>query len=281
MLQSGNDASMAIAEHVGGSAAGFIAMMNAKAEALGARDTHFASTSGLDAPGHYTTACDLALIASAAMGNDVFRRIVSTKSIRIPYDGQENGRNLRNKNDTLWSFEGANGVKTGYTGKAGRCFVGAAERDGMQLVAVVLNCGPMFEESSSLMDYAFSRYDMTSVTKPGTAIGAVQVAEGVEGTVQYGTPQDLALPLDEAERARVFAEYELYGGVQAPVAAGQPVGKGRVVLDGAVLAEFPVVSLEADGRRDYLWCLRRVIEGFVWGTSKGVPGFRNFLLPQE
>lgn len=281
MLQSGNDAAMAIAEHIGGSAAGFIDMMNAKAQALGAQDTRFASTSGLDTPGHYTTACDLALIASAAMESDVFRRIVSTKSIRIPYDGIDNGRIVRNKNDTLWSFDGANGVKTGYTSKAGRCFVGAAQREGMQLVAVVLNCGPMFEESSLLLDDAFKRYDMVDVTQARKAIGAVSVADGVSGTVRYGAMESLSLPLSAEERQRICTEYNLNPAVQAPITACQPLGMARVTLDGTVLAEYPVVSLESDGNRDYLWWLHQVIKGAVWRTDKGGPGYRSFLLPGE
>jgi len=107
------------------------------------------------------------LIAAAAMDNADFRRIISTKATSIPYNGVENGRQLRNTNRILWSYEGANGVKTGYTGKAGRCFVGAANREGMQLISVVLNSGATFEETTALMTEAFKQYDMIPVAEPG------------------------------------------------------------------------------------------------------------------
>lgn len=276
MLQSGNDSAMAVAEHVGGSVEGFLELMNQKAQELGATDTHFASVCGLDAPGHYTTAFDLALIASAAMEREDFRRIVSAKSMRIPYDGLENGRYLRNKNKTLWLFEGANGIKTGYTGDAGRCFVGAAERGGMQLVSVILNCGPMFEESSRLLEQAFADYGIVELATPDLPVGTVDVERGVAGTVRYGAERSLRLPLTMDERERVYAQYQLSGGtVYAPVERGQYVGSGRVMLGDDVLAEFPVVALEADGVRDFRWCFYKVIEGFVWRMDRGVPGFRN------
>lgn len=279
MLQSGNDAATAIAEYIGGTRDGFLAMMNARAAQLGAVDTHFASVCGLDAPEHCTTAYDLALIASAAMGNADFRRVVSTKSIRIPYDGLENGRLVKNKNKILWSYEGANGVKTGYTGDAGRCFVGAAAREGMQLVVVVLNCGPMFEEASALMDDAFARYDMTPVVEPHVALGSVPTGEGVAGAVRYGAPQKVMLPLDAEERGRVCLNLRIAAKPDAPVAEGQLLGEGRVILDGQALASFPVVSLEADGRRTFLWYMGKIVEGILWKTGGEAKGCRSIWPP--
>lgn len=274
MLQSGNDASVAIAEHVGGSVDGFLALMNAKVAELGLADTHFVSTHGLDTQGHYTSAYDLAVITAAAMGNADFRRIISTKMIAIPYDNAENGRYVRNTNRILWSYEGANGVKTGYTGKAGRCFVGAAEREGMQIISVVLNSGSIFEESAKLMDEAFAAYDMVPVVEPRVAFGSAKAVEGIQGFVRYGAPQKLVLPLNQEERGRVYTHISLPADLNAPVARGQVIGQGSVLLDGRELASFPVISLEADGRRTYLWQLKRLIEGFIW-RGNGESGFRN------
>jgi D-alanyl-D-alanine carboxypeptidase (penicillin-binding protein 5/6) len=281
MLQSGNDAATAIAQHIGGSAEGFLAMMNERAARLGLSDTHFASVCGLDAPGHYTSAYDLAVITAAAFDNADFRRIVATKSIYVPYDGLPNSRFLRNKNRILWSFEGANGVKTGYTGDAGRCFVGSAEREGMQLIAVVLNCGPMFEEASALMDDAFAQYDMVPVVEPRVALGQVPTGEGISGAVRYGAPQKVALPLDGEERMRVCTHLGLCAKPEAPVADGQLLGEGRVILDGQVLAAFPVVSLEADERKTYFWYVKRAIEEFLWRTGGEGNGCRSIWPPAE
>ena len=157
MLISGNDASVAIGERVGNGVEHFIDMMNWKAKQIGAINTHFENTHGLDEKGHYTTAYDLALITSYALRNDIFREIVSTKSIQVT---NEDGkiRYFNNKNKLLHSVNGAIGVKTGFTDDAGRCLVSAVERNGMTVVCVVLNCGPMFEESASLLEKAFGDF---------------------------------------------------------------------------------------------------------------------------
>ncbi len=275
MLQSGNDAAVAIAEHVGGSVKGFLALMNQTAEEIGAVDSHFTSPNGLDTEGHYTTAYDLALISAVAMENENFRRIVATKGIRIPYEGVENGRYIKNKNRILSSYEGANGVKTGYTGDAGRCFVGSAEREGMQLISVVLNCGPMFEEATALMDEAFAQYDMVPVITPNLAYGSVQTEEGIVGEVRYGVPEKITLPLSEEERQRIYTSIRMQAAVDSPVSKGQVIGRGAVILDGQELASFPVITLEEDQRRTYLWYLKLVIERYQWRRNGEESGFKS------
>ena len=157
MLVSGNDASVAIGEKVAGSVQSFVELMNKTAEKIGAKNTHFDNTHGLDSKTHYTTAYDLALITSYAMQNEIFKEIVSTKNIKITNsDGKV--RYLKNKNKLLTSLDGCNGVKTGFTDDAGRCYVGSCEREGMTIVCVVLNCGPMFEECGAFINKAFDEY---------------------------------------------------------------------------------------------------------------------------
>ena len=160
MLASGNDAAVAIAEHIGGSVPQFVRMMNARAAELGAAGTHFSNPNGLPDDTHVTTAYDLARIARAAMGNEAFRRIVSTRSAQIPWAGRTYSRQLRNKNRLLETYPGATGVKTGFTSRAGRCLVFGASRDGMELVGVVLNCSDWFDEAARLMDACFETYTM-------------------------------------------------------------------------------------------------------------------------
>ena len=136
MLASGNDAAVAIAEHIGGSVPQFVQRMNARAAELGAANTHFANPNGLPDDTHVTTAYDLALIARAAMGNDTFRKIVSTQRAEIPWAGGHTTVSSK-QNRLLESYPGATGVKTGFTSRAGRCLVFGASRDGMELVGVV------------------------------------------------------------------------------------------------------------------------------------------------
>ena len=164
MLISGNDASVAIAEHVAGSTSEFVTKMNELAKKIGVKNTHFANTHGLDADGHYTSAYDLACITAYALKNPIFREIVSTKNTKI-VNGNDENRYLRNKNKLLFTLENCIGVKTGFTDNAGRCLVSAVDKDGMILVCVVLNCGPMFEESASILKECSSSYRMYDLTE--------------------------------------------------------------------------------------------------------------------
>jgi D-alanyl-D-alanine carboxypeptidase (penicillin-binding protein 5/6) len=265
MLQSGNDAAVAIAEHIGGSVDGFLALMNAEADKLGAADTHFTTVNGLDKAAHHTSAYDLAIITAAAMDNADFRRIVASKKATI---GEGDVRHsVPNKNKLLFRMEGANGVKTGYTRGAGRCFVGAAQRDGMQLIAVVLNCGPMFEDAQALMEDAFAHYGMVTLLQGGQPLGQADTTWGQRGSVAYGCAQDLSVPLNDEERGRIAVRVEEPDDVQAPVAAGQKLGDVHLILDNNVIGTVPLVAMQDDLRRDWRWCAQRVVEGNIWRTE--------------
>ena len=146
MLASGNDAAVAIAEHVAGSVEDFTVLMNKKAQDIGAYNTNFVNPNGLPADGHYTTAYDLALISAYAMQNVYFCEIVKTQYKTISWEGHEWNRVVKNKNKIIWNYDGGNGIKTGYTDDAGRCLCAAANRDGMQLVSVVLSAPDMFND---------------------------------------------------------------------------------------------------------------------------------------
>ncbi len=159
MLRSGNDSAAALAIHHSGSIEKFVEVMNSRAKQIGALNTQFKNPSGLPAEGHYTTARNLCEIARYAMQNDTFREIVGTKS----YKGEF--RNFVNKNKMLYSFDGANGVKTGYTVKAGRCLVSSAERNGMDVICVVLNCPDMYERSKAILDSCFSAYELVELNE--------------------------------------------------------------------------------------------------------------------
>ena len=154
MLRSGNDSAAALAIHHSGSIEKFAEKMNERAKQLGATSTNFKNPSGLPDSQHYTTARDLCKIACAAMKNKIFKEVVGTKN----YEGKF--RSYSNKNKMLFNYQWATGVKTGYTKNAGRCLVSSAEKDGMEVVSVVLNCPEMYERSESILNYCFSNYKL-------------------------------------------------------------------------------------------------------------------------
>ncbi len=159
VLRSGNDAATALAVIHSGSLEEFVRVMNERAEKMGLKNTRFKNPSGLPDDGHFTTASELARLACEAMKNQTFRKIVSTRSYTGKY------RSFVNKNKILSELDGANGVKTGYTLKAGRCLVSSAEREGMDVICVVLNCPDMYERSKELIDEAFNRYKLVKMTQ--------------------------------------------------------------------------------------------------------------------
>ncbi|WP_203457099.1 D-alanyl-D-alanine carboxypeptidase family protein [Paenibacillus tepidiphilus] len=231
MLRSGNDAATAIAEHVGGTEQGFVYLMNAKAEELGLTHTHFANPHGLDADGHYSTANDLAVLTAYAMHNPVFKEIVGTpvKTADNPYEKWD--YKWANKNKMLRLYEGADGVKTGYTKKALRCLVSSATRGGQQLVAVTLNDGNDWNDHAALLDYGFNHYPLKNL---------VQRGESIEG-YPLVTGKSFAYPLGQGEEARLNTRLVLDDQVraEAPTSFGL---KGALIVElgGRVIGRIPV-----------------------------------------
>jgi D-alanyl-D-alanine carboxypeptidase (penicillin-binding protein 5/6) len=173
LVLSANDAAVALAEHVGGSLAGFADLMNAKAHALGMRDTSFRNPHGLDAPEHYSTAYDLAVLTRYALQSPIFAQIVRTRQTVITVKGPAKRRGrpatvarvVRTHNRLLTAFEGADGVKTGFTSEAGRCLVASAQRDGRRVIAVLLNDPRRWEDAASLLEYGFTLLGAPAATR--------------------------------------------------------------------------------------------------------------------
>ncbi|QWU14678.1 D-alanyl-D-alanine carboxypeptidase family protein [Paenibacillus sophorae] len=199
MLRSGNDAATAIAEHVGGSEEGFVHLMNAKAEELGLAHTQFANPHGLDAKGHYSTANDLAELTAYALHNPVFKEIVKTqvKTADNPYDKWD--YKWSNKNKMLRLYDGADGVKTGYTKKALRCLVSSATRGEQQLVAVTLNDGNDWNDHAALLDFGFNRFPLKTIIERGEQLKGYKLAAGL----------NFAYPFRQGEQEHVVTELVL------------------------------------------------------------------------
>ncbi len=251
MLVSGNDASVAIGEQISGSAKNFVELMNKTAKKIGANSSHFDNTHGLDSQTHYTTAEDLARITSYAMENDTFREIVSTRNTKI-VSGEGKTRYLKNKNRLLHSLEGCDGVKTGFTDDAGRCLVSSCERDGMRLVCVVLNCGPMFEESSALLEEGFNNYKLYDLSKFYSFKKALKVEESKEQFVKLGSDSEIYYPLSVRELDKLKFEYVLPNMLTAPVAKSQKVGEISIFLNNDLLFSKNIYTIE-DVRSNTYW----------------------------
>lgn len=246
MLSSANDAAVALAEHVSGSSAAFVKLMNHRAAALGLRHTHFASPNGLDDHG-YSTARDLATLTAIAMRNHAFRRLVSTEfaDVQGPPDKEE--RHLQNRNAMLWLYRGATGVKTGFTDKAGWCLVATATRHGRHLVAVVLGAptqGASFSDAATLLNYGFAEFQESDLAVPGETGGTVLLqGEPVLVTTTEGLSALVRVDrLDDVQSTFVPAP-----GVVLPVARGARVGSlvfrtGRLRLGAVSLIAAEDVS---------------------------------------
>ena len=261
MLSSGNDAAVAIAEHIGGSTAQFGGLMNERARQLGAVNTHFANPHGLPDDAHYTTAYDLALIAREAMGNDTFRRIVSTQRASIPWAGRTYNRQLTNKNRLLSTYPGATGVKTGFTSRAGRCLVFGARRDNLELIGVVLGCPDWFDEAERLMDGCYDTYTMVCALGLAQSAGEMPVVGGRSDTLGVGVMEPLCVPRSEGEAAQIVLDVPR--SVAAPVVPGMHLGTASLVVDGQVYASAEVVASERVESRHLTLDVRRVMAGWV------------------
>ena len=233
MLSSGNDAAVALAIYCGGTVEGFAEMMNDKARVLGLKGTHFENPHGLDSPGHYSTARDLAVLAAYAMENPVFYKTVSAKTVTI---GQ---RCLRNHNKLLWQVEGADGVKTGFTRAAGRILVSSATREGRRLVAVTIHDPNDWQDHAALLEEGFARFQVRRIVAKGDVAGMPEVAGGLGGRVQVLAAEDFSYAV--AENEKVSLALTGPGFVYAPVTAGADAGFAYVLIDGCAVARIPVV----------------------------------------
>jgi len=204
MLRSGNDAAVAIAEHVGGSVEGFAHLMNEKARYIGMTQSHFTNPHGLDdSNNHYSTARDMALLTAYALRNPVFKKIVSTKVKNIPNQGEKWDRRLLNKNKMLHMYQGADGVKTGYTKLAKRCLASSATRNGQQLAVIVLNAPDDWDDSAKWMDYGFSHYPKTELVKMKEA---VKVKDEEQSEKTYYAIRSFSYPLHAEEKEDIKKE---------------------------------------------------------------------------
>ncbi|MBE6627453.1 MAG: D-alanyl-D-alanine carboxypeptidase [Ruminococcaceae bacterium] len=222
LLESANDAAVAIACGLSGSVDSFAKKMNEKADSLGLVQTHFTNPHGLDHEEHYTTARELAIITQALLKDPLLRTIVSTRKTTIPHDGTDSVRLLVNHNKMLRLYDGCIGVKTGFTKRSGRCLVSAAERDGVELIAVTLNASDDWNDHTALLNYGFSRYDAVKLCNTEEYLFPLPVVGGTDDYVMIGNTEALQAILPVHHGSIVVR-------VEAPRFAYADVSEGDVI----------------------------------------------------
>ena len=242
IIQSGNDASVALAEHIAGSELGFVDMMNRTAELLGMTSTNFTNSSGLPNPDHYTTANDLAKIASA-----IITEHPETYELYSEKEFTFNEITQSNRNKLLWRDESVDGMKTGHTEAAGYCLVASAVRDDMRLVSVVLGAGSdssRIAESQRLLNYGFRFYRTLRVFSAGEELSEARVWMGKQNEVPLGVAEDLYLTLPRDDFESLTSELQIGEYVRAPLRIGQELGRSIVTLDDQVISDVPLLALQ-------------------------------------
>jgi len=264
MLESQNDAAVAIAEHIAGSEESFCEMMTEKAREIGALDTIYETSNGLDKGDHHSTAYDLALIARYALSNPEFVKLINTKnksfsSDRRPYS-------FINKNRLLYEYDGANGIKTGFTNKAGHCFVGSAKRGDMGLISVVLASGwgstgkqAKWTDTKAILNYGFANYSYYRIVEAGSDAGNVNVGRSRTDEISCVFAEELTLPLRSDEISSLEIAQHLPAQVLAPVDSGEVLGVADVLVKGQLLTQIPLVAESSASRHDFKTSLEKVI----------------------
>lgn len=260
MLVSGNDATVAVAEHVAGSVDAFAGMMTDKAHVLGAVNTSFVNSSGLPDEHHFTTAHDMALIAAYGYKNPMFEQIVSTREMQIPWINHPEGRGLRNENRMLWLYDGANGVKTGYTDAAGRCLVTAAKRDGIQLISVVLDSTYMWNDSIAMLDYGFQQVRPVQLVSKDRVVKTIEVDSGKQKKLRLKTAEEIRVPIAYGDDVSEFSQViDAPERVSAAVHKGDIIGRLLIKYEGREVASTDLVAMDSVEKKSFFALLDQAI----------------------
>ena len=240
MLASANDAAATIAINLSGSIEAFASKMNERAEELQLQNTHFDNPHGLDSENHYTSARDLALLAAEALQNPSFADIVSTERKTIYLNNGETVRHLTNHNRLLRSLAGVCGVKTGFTRASGRCLVTAAERSGVRVIAVTLDCPNDWQEHTALLEMGLSSFQYTALARKRSIAFRLPVLNGCGDTVLLSNPRDIyaVFPND----ADIETRFDTVQYLTAPIKKGDVLGKVSFYINDTLIAESPLTA---------------------------------------
>ena len=267
VVGSANDAAVAIAEHLYGSQELFVKQMNARAQALGMKDTVFVNCTGLPAQGQHTTARDVARMAAALFGHELYYKYAGIWMDKVDH-GDGRVTDLTNTNRLIRFYDGCDGGKTGSTNEAGYCIAATAKRGGMRLIAVVLGGSSgkkRFACAEKMFDHGFANYRLLTAAERGTRVrGEMPVTGGSLDSVPLALDGDLTLLMNKAEAAEIELKPNLPPSVAAPVAAGDEIGSVDILLNGRTIARIPVAAADSVARQGFPDAWRRLWEGWMF-----------------
>ena len=243
IVQSGNDASIALAEAIAGSEENFVNLMNKEAERLGMKGTHFTNTSGLPNPDHFTTAHDLTLLVS-----DIIRRFPEYYPLYSLREYTYNKISQPNRNRLLWLDPNVDGLKTGYTKAAGYCLVASAKRNNRRLISIILGAksnSVRIKESQRLLNYGFLSYDTVRVFRKKQEVTTIKLWKGQQKILRTGFNHDLYFSLPKGQASKLKASMEYKQPLIAPINVGQEVGVVKFIFDGKKMGKYPLIALES------------------------------------
>ena len=267
VVGSANDAAVAIAEHLYGSQELFVKQMNARAQVLGMKDTVFVNCTGLPAQGQHTTARDVARMAAALFGHELYYKYAGIWMDKVDH-GDGRVTDLTNTNRLIRFYDGCDGGKTGSTNEAGYCIAATARRGGMRLIAVVLGGSSgkkRFACAEKMFDHGFANYRLLTAAERGTRVrGEMPVTGGSLDSVPLALDGDLTLLMNKAEAAEIELKPNLPPSVAAPVAAGDEIGSVDILLNGRTIARIPVAAAGSVARQGFPDAWRRLWEGWMF-----------------
>jgi len=267
VISSANDASMAVAEYIGGSVEGFVKLMNDKAKELGMKNTHFTNPHGLSDPDHYTTAYDIALMSRELVKYPIFFK---WSTIWMDYlehtDKKREATMLANTNKLLGKYEGLDGLKTGFHNKAGHCFAGTAKRGDFRLISVVLNAqnsNQRFEDTVKLLDYGFGHYDSIKVVEKGMVQKTIPVEKGHINEVNVIVPEDVSILIEKGKQDQINTKIDIPEKLSAPLSKNQEVGTLTVEQNGKTVKQINLVVSEDVKKAGFIELLKRIFSKWL------------------
>lgn len=246
LLQSANDAAVAIACHIGADESGFVDMMNLKAVELGLTDTHFENPHGLDGDEHYTTAKELAIIAAEALKNEDFRRIVST--YKKTFSNEERSRTYVNHNKLLKLYDGCIGIKTGFTKKSGRCLVGASEKDGLTFISVTLDAPSDWNDHRAMLDYGYETLECIHLSDSFDHTYEIPILDGEKDKIYVSNNLGAKVILDKGDH-KITEHLKLVRFAVAPINEGDKLGEIIYTVDGSEVARVSLTACDTVEKR--------------------------------
>ena len=264
MLRSGNDSAVAIAEIISGSVEKFVLLMNEYCKKLNLKDTSIVTVNGLHNENHYSSAYDLAIISAYAMKNEAFAEIVKTKQKNIDNEFSKFSDHIRvlvNKNRFLDMVNGADGVKIGYTKKAGKCFVGSATRDGMQVIFVCLNAKTMFDDACKYIEKAFKEYSFVKLLNAGK-LSKTSIKNGKSEEVPVILKNDIWYPLTDAELQKIKGKLAINENLSAPIKNNTEIGTIELWLENNLIFSQKVYTIDVEKKEGISDFIKKIIKSY-------------------